>query len=267
MVKNKLLYIVTSAMLLTGCEIIPEAERLIPLSIQADTTGGAHLLTEFTGFRCVNCPAAAASAEALHHTYGDRLVIVSMHPASNPFTQGVAQYDYTCEAADVYYRLFGGTASTPFPTGNIDGMQTADSYLSDYQQWPALLAERMNHTTEVHLSAKAEGKDGEVRICVNCYADTEQDAGLRIWLVEDSIRGAQAMPGDSVSTSYYHRHVLRDVWGDPQGEEVHLRTIPTSHEAAIPLKEKYNRQQCSIVAVLVNKKDGHILNVTQTKVQ
>lgn len=262
---RRLVYILIAAMMLTGCEIIPEAERLVPLPIQADTSGGAHLLVEFTGFRCVNCPTAAAAAEALHQTYGSRLVIVAMHPASNPFTQG--KYDYTCAAADDYYRQYGGTASTPFPTGNVDGVATSGGYLYDYQEWPALLAERMNRTTDVHLGATAEDRNGEVHISVSCYAGSEQDAALRIWLVEDSICGAQAMPDGTVNTAYYHRHVLRDAWRDDDGETLHLRAVPATMEATMPLPEACDKRRCSIVAVLADSKDGQLLNVTQIQLQ
>ena len=264
MVMNRWLYIVLATMLLTGCEIIPEAERLVPLPMQADTVGGAHLLIEFTGFRCVNCPTAAATAEQLHQTYGERLVIVSMHPASNPFTQG--KYDYTCEAADVYYKQLGGTASTPFPTGNIDCTPTANGYLSDYQEWPSILVERMSHTTSVHLSAQASLQNGQVQISTTCYADSSQDAVLHLWLVEDSICGVQATP-DSVSTTYYHRHVLRDVAGEAQGENIHVRNVPTLLQASMPMSDAYDPKQCAIVVAIADRKDGHILNVTQTSLK
>ena len=263
MVMNRLLYILLLAMALTGCEIIPEQQRLIPLPMQADTIGGAHLLMEFTGFRCVNCPTAAATAEALHQTYGNRLVIVAMHPASNPFTQG--KYDYTCEAADYYYKQFGGVASTPFPTVNIDGLPTADGYLYDYSEWPTVLVEQMKRTTYVHLSAQARLQDNQVTITATCYADNPREAVMHRWLVEDSICGAQAMPDGSVNTAYYHRHVLRDVYSDPQGEMVQLRNVPAEHTATMSLPEGCEPRHCVVVVVLADKEDGQVLNVTQTR--
>ena len=74
-------------LLLTSCETIPEGERLIEIPLPEDTTGGANLLIEYTGFRCVNCPKASEAAQALKEMYGERLLVVSMHPESNPFTQ------------------------------------------------------------------------------------------------------------------------------------------------------------------------------------
>ena len=87
---------ILSVLLFTACEVISENERLIPAPVPVDSTERTHVLIEFTGFRCVNCPKASAAAEALKQTYGERLIVVAMHPASNPFTQGAAQYDYTC---------------------------------------------------------------------------------------------------------------------------------------------------------------------------
>ena len=67
--------------LFAGCEVIGENERLIAIE-QPVVAERSHVLIEFTGFRCVNCPKAAATAEQLRQTYGERLITVAMHPAS-----------------------------------------------------------------------------------------------------------------------------------------------------------------------------------------
>ena len=90
------LFIYILAFFFTGCEIIPADEQLIP--IEPGQGGRRHVLVEYTGFRCVNCPAAAEKARELEERYEGQLYIVSLHPASNPFTQG--KYDYTCPEAD-----------------------------------------------------------------------------------------------------------------------------------------------------------------------
>ena len=44
--------------ILCACEVIDEAERLIP--VETEPQGNrTHVLIEYTGFRCVNCPTAA----------------------------------------------------------------------------------------------------------------------------------------------------------------------------------------------------------------
>ena len=73
------------ALLLVGCQVIPEDQQLLPLP--SAKPGSNALLIEFTGFLCVNCPTAAEEAQSLHETYPDNLVVVAMHPADNHFTQ------------------------------------------------------------------------------------------------------------------------------------------------------------------------------------
>lgn len=214
---KRLLYIFFT-LALCACEIIPEEERLIPVSLPS---GGErrHVLLEFTGFRCVNCPTAAETALNLQSLYGNRLLVVALHPASNPFTQGL--YDYTCPAADSIYRLMGGTATTPFPAGNIDMMPFGDNWFIDPMDWPARVNAAMADTLW------------------NPYAGYETS----YWLIEDSILGAQAMPDGSVDTHYYHRHVLRAVSAEP------LTRLP----------EQCDPAHCSVLTIYTDPIDNHIL--------
>ena len=185
---------------LASCEVIPESEQLIPVQIP-DTSAHRHVLLEFTGFRCVNCPAAAETAANLQHIYGDKLIVIALHPASNPFTQGA--YDYTCPEADSIYQLLGGTASTPFPTGSIDMRLFDDSYFISPADWATKLT--TNHKFEI----------------IN-----HQSLDTSYWLVEDSVLGVQAMPDGTVNTAYYHRHVLRAIAQQPFTE------LPTQYDPA-----------------------------------
>ena len=171
---------------LTSCEVIPESEQLIPVQV-TDTSAHRHVLLEFTGFRCVNCPAAAETAANLQRLYGDKLIVIALHPASNPFTQGL--YDYTCPEADSIYQLLGGTPTTSFPTGSIDMRRFDDSYFISPDQWAAKL-NTIHHTPyTIHQTS--------------------------YWLVEDSVLGVQAMSDGTVNTAYYHRHVLRAISAQP----------------------------------------------------
>lgn len=173
----------------TSCEVIPESEQLIPVSV-TDTSACRHVLLEFTGFRCVNCPAAAETAANLQHIYGDSLILIALHPASNPFTQGA--YDYTCPEADSIYQLLGGLPTTPFPTGSIDMRCFDDNYFIAPADWPTKL---MNINQRPTIGSVPQ---------TTSY-----------WLVEDSVLGVQAMPDGTVNTAYYHRHVLRAISPEP----------------------------------------------------
>lgn len=181
------------------------------IPVDGKTSTRRHVLLEFTGFRCVNCPTAAELAQTLQEAYPSQLYIVSLHPASNPFTQGA--YDYTCPAADSIYRLLGGTASTPFPTGNVDMQPYDGSNFANMQEWATMVYQAMQKTSVVPTDAKRS-----------------------YWLVEDSVLGVQAMPDGSVNTQYYHRHVLRDV----QESKENLRALATYEPAHLRILTIYS---------------------------
>ena len=181
---RKLLYILI-VLALASCEVIPESEQLIPVTIP-DTSAHRHVLLEFTGFRCVNCPAAAETAANLQSIYRDKLIVIALHPASNPFTQG--KYDYTCPEADSIYQFLGGLRTTPFPIGSIDMRCFDEGYLISPADW----------ATKLQIAN-----------------DKSQVTDTSYWLVEDSICGPQAMPDGTYDMNYYHRHVLRAIEQQP----------------------------------------------------
>lgn len=211
-------------LILCGCEVIDEKDRLLPVPMPTMSDGRAHVLVEFTGFRCVNCPSAAQTAQALKDIYDERLVVVALHPESNPFTQGT--YDYTCPEADEVYRFMGGTATTPFPTGNIDMQATENGYFIDPVEWTAQLRTVMADT----------------------LWDPNSLYDISYWLVEDSVLGAQAMPDGTVNMHYYHRHVLRAISAAP------FERVP----------EKCDPAHCSVVTVYSDTNDKHILHAYET---
>ncbi len=217
------IYIVLAALCLAGCELIPDEERYKPVDSRTGTR--CHVLLEFTGFRCVNCPAASDLAHRLQQTYEGQLYVVALHPASNPFTQG--KYDYTCPAADSIYQWMGGDASTPFPAGNIDMMPHKGEWFANTNQWPTMVYEAMQETE----------------------IPNPDQLKTSYWLVEDSVLGVQAMPDGSVNDHYYHRHVLRGVWDE---------------EAAIVVPEGCRREYLSVLKLYLDTKDKHIVQAYET---
>ena len=209
------LFIYMVILSLCACEVIHEADRLIPVPLPV-SGNRRHVLLEFTRFRCVNCPAAAEKAAALKALYGDNLILVSLHPASNPFTQGL--YDYTCPEADSIYRFMGGTAQTSFPTGNIDMKPTENGYLIDPVEWGARLNTAMADT----------------------LWDPNTPHEISYWLVEDSVLGAQLMP-QGIDSLYYHRHVLRAISNEPF-EQIPEKCNP-AHCAVVTIYTDTNNKQ------------------------
>ena len=222
---RKLFVYILTALIFASCEVIDWNNRLIP--VDGPTGGRKHVLLEFTGFRCVNCPTAAEIAQNLEAMYDGRLYAVSLHPASNPFTQG--KYDYTCPAADSIYQWMGGTVSTPFPAGNVDCKPFEGEWFSDMSAWATMVYQAMRDNDEIQCEMPLE---------------------MSYWLIEDSVLGVQAMPDGTVNDHYYHRHLLRDVKEDAYQLEV---------------IESYNKQQLYILTIYQNPQDKSIYHAYEEK--
>ena len=252
-------------LVLAGCEVIKEEDRLIPVPTPV-TNSRTHVLLEYTGFRCVNCPTAAQTARALQELYGEQLIVVALHPASNPFTQGL--YDYTCPEADSLYLYMGGTATTPFPTGNIDLQATDNRYFYDYNEWSGELIHAMQQDTVwpyLGVTTETDIEQRTIDIEVLAYSERALDTRLAIWLVEDSIHGAQAMPDGSVNTEYIHRHVLRAAQnGCPWGEPILLQNTASQYKYTMPIPDRCNIKNCQVVALLLDQNNYRILQAYET---
>lgn len=268
---KRLIYILVLVFLLASCQVIPEEERLI--AVDGGEMQSVALITEFTGFLCVNCPKAAESAHELLMAYPENLVVVEMHPASNSFCQTkVPEYDFTCPAADIYYKAMGGLSTTGFPTGVVN----MTSGLTDYSAWPAIVARETHREARAKLSLRVTASlDGDkvrergfqMQCGISaCSSDSAQSGeplavGLVLWLVEDSIVGPQMMPDGSTNMTYVHNHVLRDtitpVWGVDHSLKVNRTDsrdiyvcdyiVPDSiHGQAIDI------EHCAVVGLLID---------------
>ena len=261
-------------MLLVGCQVIPEQEQVLPLP-NVEPVSNA-LLIDFTGFLCVNCPTAAEEAQRLHETYPDNLVVVAMHPADNHFTQTVlADYDYTCPAANDYYRYFGGTASTPFPSGIVDMQQ---EWL-DYPSWASRVRASILRLKTGHVDVEIADVDETNRsfsYSLVAGAESKVDAQVLLWLVADSVQGAQMMPNGAENRSYTHRHMLRasvldDPWGwsvscEAGGDAIHTRyrnyqVTDTIGGTALPLSRYV------LIAVMLDAETKELLDVKQIQIK
>jgi hypothetical protein len=257
---QRIFSILSLAFLLAACEVIDPSDRLLPVDAVPQSSR-RHVLLEFTGFRCVNCPSAEATALELQSLYAERLIVIALHPASNPFTKGV--YDYTCPAADSVYRFVGGTASTPFPTGCINLTADAEGhYFRDHELWGAALLQAMQDTVCPSLALTASLDTAARRVDARITYSACDDMRLALWLIEDSVVGAQAMPDGSVLMDYTHRHVLRTSAFDTPFGVPALAGATTTY---ILLPDGCDAAHCSLVAPLLDATNYHILNAYETK--
>jgi len=253
---------------LTSCEVIPEGQQLIPVDMAE--TNRTTLLVDFSALKCVNCPNAAEEAHNLQALYGDKLIVVEMHPASNPLTQAKAEWDYTCDAADAYYLFFGGNSTTPLPTGVINMAKTDDTYFVDYSKWGACYANSAKAYSPVRMTQQAiynpQTRETKIQLSVaNIMSESIDNLQYIAWVTEDSIVGPQAMPDGSNNMSYTRNHVLRDAITDIWGQALSLAQAETKTvELTYTLSEKYVAENCNVVGIIMQ--DGVVIQAHQVKI-
>ena len=250
---------------LAACQTIPESERLIPLP--AASGERACLLIDFSAWQCVNCPSAAEEAHTLLEQYGDQLIVIEAHPATNGLTKPPAkypEYDYTCPAADSLYIRFGGTNVTPLPTGVVNMKQYPDgAYFKPYQEWGTHIYSAMQSYDSVDITLTYNA-DEQIAYTVANYSAKAMDCTLYMYLTEDSIISAQKFP-DANSTDYVRNHLLRDAILPHKGIPVSLAPeTEISNTVSYTLPDKVVPAHSHIVAALYH--NGEIIQTRQATV-
>ena len=257
----------------SACEVIPAGDRDEVIFTPTDSTAikRTSLLIEYSGWQCVNCPTAAEEAHHLKELYGENLVVVVMHPESNPNTRhnNKPALNYTCPEADSVYMMMGGTNTTPFPTGNVNMVNDlTNGYFVDYDQWGTLISQAYNQPKPVVLKAEACTTDSHViSVAVDITNLDKQaiDATLQVWLTEDSVMGSQKKP-EGTDKNYAHNHLMRasitPIWGDVVPIEAHMKQ-QVVYEYTLP--EKVVKENCNIVSLV--SVNGEVVQACETKIK
>jgi hypothetical protein len=279
----KYIMMVMAVAMLTACEVIPEDERDFEVFIPKDTTTNdstqttpvivkrSSLLIEYSGWMCVNCPTAAEVAHQLKEQYGEQLVVVVMHPESNPNTRhnNKPALNYTCPEADSIYIMMGGTSTTAFPTGNINLFKhDTKSYFTDYSMWGKYISQAYSNPKPVIINQEVKGtadsKDINIVVDITNHDTKAIEATLQVWLTEDSVMGSQKKP-EGTDKNYAHNHLLRasitPIWGDKISMNAHM-TQQVVYEYTLP--EKVVKENCNIVAIV--SVNGEVVQASEKKI-
>lgn len=258
--------------LFVACEVIPagEHDKILFTPSNPDDIKRTSLLIEYSGWQCVNCPTAAEEAHRLKELYGENLVVVVMHPESNPNTRhnNKPALDYTCPEADSIYLMMGGTNTTPFPTGNVNMVKNAtQGYFTDYDMWGTQVSQAYATPKPIRLSQEAYCIDTNViwmAVDITNMDSVAIDATLQVWLTEDSVIGSQKKP-EGTDKNYAHNHLMRasitPIWGELLPIEASM-TQQVVYEYTLP--EKVVMENCNVVAIV--SVNGEVVQAHECKI-
>ena len=233
--------------------------------------GGAKtvLIKDFTGARCVNCPAAAEYAHELQHSLGaDRVFIMSVHAGF--LAQPMGNFpDFLTEEGTEWY---GNHDSNPL--FSVDHVALTDGSALNVDQIDTPVSDALAEPQLFDISISNAYDEATRRLNVeNRFSPTGDGDGkyyATVCLVEDSIVGWQTIPG-GVDREYVFRNVFRGTLNGADGELISNGPfyIEDSFAAncSIVLDSTYNAEQCYILTYIYDYEDGKIVQTAMEKIK
>jgi len=179
------------------------------------------LIEDFTGHKCVFCPAAADLAHSLQTNNPNRVFVASIHagPTGKGDFQTVSLPEYPTDFTNLQgleIGTFFGTNDDGFP-GNPRGTVNRVRNGSIFQgpgSWSSMVSSQLNaNVLKVNIQSKLkyfeETKGAFLHVEVEKLDPTLTTLGIVTYIIEDSLVGDQKMSDNSHNSSYIHRDIHR----------------------------------------------------------
>jgi hypothetical protein len=254
-----------------GCK---EEPVLIPKTTAAASGEHKVLVEEYTGVKCVNCPAGSAEIENLKSKYGENVIALSIHAGifAKPYTE--SKYDLKVKDGEDIMGYVG--APEGYPSATIDRKKfTGQTSLQLGQNsWAGYIEQQLKEAAPMKVSLKndfnATTRELNVKVSVLPFQNVNQNLRITVLMSETDISDYQSTPQGKIS-DYKHKHVLRDVitaaTGDVLGAEFKVANlIEKSYTYKIPTT--WNVDKCSVIAFVHHEGiDKSVINVAELKVK
>jgi len=252
---------VLAAGALTACDNIADEDRLVyHPQPKAERT---VLIEDFTGQKCVNCPAMADQLALYANNYGhDKVVIVAHHSGS--FSMGIPAVlnPLHNEESQHYFDLFGMNAQ-PAVIINHSG-----SIINTSNEVAAPLATALSQETPVTINAAAAVKEEKIEVTAEINTvERIDDVKLMVWILENNIKAVQFFPNNIVEKEYAHNHVFRKSMTAIDGESLGTLAAGSNTERtySVALESAWNKEKLDIVVVVM--KNNVAENVKKVEVK
>ena len=240
--------------------VIVEGGEIVP-------TGKTVLIKDFTGARCVNCPAAAEYAHNLQHQLGeDHIIIMSVH--AGYLAQPMGQFpDFLTDEGTAWYNNHDAN-----PLFAIDHVALTDgnTYNAEQIDAPVAAALEEEQTFEIVVAPLFDEANRQLQVSAQVIALADMDGQFYIsaCLVEDNIVGWQTTPS-GVDREYVFRNVFRGTINGAYGEEFEgygveaNDTFPLTYNTEI--NADYNADECYLMVYVYDKSQGDKILQTAVK--
>jgi len=188
------------------------------------------LIEDFTGHRCFNCPNAATLAHNLMNANPGRVFVAGIHSSAvgmsdfqeEKLTDPTGGNDIYPEILynDIAFAIgthFGSQPGTSFignPHGTVSRLRTGTDNTSAPGTWTTKTSTVLARPLQVNIQAEHNYFPSTRGLFLHTEVDVVDDnisseLGLVVYVLEDSLIGAQLMPDLTHNDTYVHRDILR----------------------------------------------------------
>lgn len=181
------------------------------------------LIEDYTGHKCVFCPAAADLAHQLHSANPTRVFVASIHagPTGIGDFQTVSAPEYPVDFTNPEGLAIGtyfGTNDGGFignPRGTINRVNSGGIIFQNPNSWSSLLSTqlsennlRVNMQSALNYYPTTKGAFLHVEV-EKLDQNLTNELGIVAYIIEDSLVGDQKMSDNSHNHNYIHRDIHR----------------------------------------------------------
>lgn len=264
MKKSGFIFILAAlSFLVSNCEEVPPLVNPVtgpgnnnePTPVEQQTR--QVLIEEFTGVRCVNCPAGSQAIEDLLGIHGQRLVAISIHAGSFSAPYPNSLYDFRTIAGSNLLSYLGEPLGYPTAVVNRKIFEGEPLLQLGRQKWAGVIATDLQAPPKVKLDIKRnyDPASRQLNVTVSIYPQenlTMPDVRLSTAITENNITDLQLTPDSGTpDPNYKHKHVLRTMLtsfdGNPINEALASGTVITRQYSTV-LPAAWRAEECAIVA-------------------
>jgi hypothetical protein len=259
------------------------------------------LLEDCTAHFCTNCPTAAADAEALMTTYGNKIVMMQDNmgalaypPGSKSgilLQPGIPSYAYAnyyvCDADSAWDAYFGISAQG-LPQGMINradytGAGNGSVTMQDFLWTDTVSAFLAAHPTpqatiNIVDSCWVPQRIIGTAVTVNFKTALSGNYQLELVIIQDSIIDWQTNGGSQKDSTFVHRNVLRGAfnynpWGDPIASNPSAGSSFTKYYSYDFVKGEngkaasWNMANCYVVAFVYNAATYRVVQADMVRIE
>lgn len=233
-------------------------------------SGKTVLIKDFTGARCVNCPAAADYVHNLQHQLDeDHIFIMSVHAGYLAQPAGMFP-DFLTDEGTAWYN---NSDSNPLFAVDHVSLTEGNTLYVEQVDAPVTAALQEEQTFEIVVTPRYDESSRHLEVGVRAYPLVEQDGEYYITacLVEDHIVGWQTIVG-GIDREYDFRNVFRGTLNGAYGdlfEDSHASPDDSYiFSYSTEINADYNADECYLMVYVYEKTQGDkILQTSVVKIK